>query len=457
MKISFVDDEPEIYPLQYGGKARTVLGLAKSALSFDVVEEVTIMSRSIHGEVDDFTDSNGINFRTLNDRNLIGSITQEALDADIISIHTCSTTFPLIPPENRNASLIYHLHDVMLATSDKGSHLDKALAGDWDVIVSPSNFASRTYENFSATIGTSAEIRTIPRGIDTTLFHPVPKNEALKGLEQVGISLPYNTGPVLYFPGRADVGKGDDQIQIICESLSRIYPDFLVVTASDADAYRQHPNVLHLGWQDSSILKFIYSIADVTVALSKLPESFSQVCIESIACGTAVLAFPFGNLPELSQALPAINVCEPTTEDILAVLHNILATPGDDTSIIESQTTIKSEYDIEQIGKTYIQLYKDVAKRRNNQLKVPKVYFISPFVTVHRNAAYISDSDNSPIQQYTLTKEESLVLSRCTNAVTIEEIILTTGLNSETIMSNLRLLIANRVLIGANNDRNLAK
>ena len=29
MKICFFDDEPEIYPLQYGGKARTITNLAK--------------------------------------------------------------------------------------------------------------------------------------------------------------------------------------------------------------------------------------------------------------------------------------------------------------------------------------------------------------------------------------------------------------------------------------------
>ena len=32
MKISFFDDEPEIYPLQYGGKARTIINLANELL-----------------------------------------------------------------------------------------------------------------------------------------------------------------------------------------------------------------------------------------------------------------------------------------------------------------------------------------------------------------------------------------------------------------------------------------
>ena len=47
MKISFLDDEPEIFPLQYGGKARTITNLAKEFIKLPEVEEVKILSKSI--------------------------------------------------------------------------------------------------------------------------------------------------------------------------------------------------------------------------------------------------------------------------------------------------------------------------------------------------------------------------------------------------------------------------
>ena len=47
MKISFFDDEPEIFPLQYGGKARTITNLAKEFEKLPEVDEVTILSKSI--------------------------------------------------------------------------------------------------------------------------------------------------------------------------------------------------------------------------------------------------------------------------------------------------------------------------------------------------------------------------------------------------------------------------
>ena len=38
MKICFFDDEPEIYPLQYGGKARTIINLATEFIKQPMID-----------------------------------------------------------------------------------------------------------------------------------------------------------------------------------------------------------------------------------------------------------------------------------------------------------------------------------------------------------------------------------------------------------------------------------
>lgn len=452
MRVSFIDDEPQIYPLQYGGKARTILALAKSALSFEAIDEVTVMSRSIDDPRSEFTDYDGINFEKLDDHNMIGRIAEEAEEADVLSVHTCSFTFPRISSERRKAALAYHLHDVMLTTANKGSHLDKALAGDWDVIISPSDFATRTYRNFATLISSPAEIRTIPRGIDSDLFHEVPREEALQELRQCGMSIGEKKGPIIFFPGRADVGKGDDRIGQICLSLSEDYPDFLVITTSDLDSPKQHPNVMHIGWQGSSKLKYLYSVADVTLSLSSLSESFSQVCIESVACGTPVLAFPFGNLTGLSESLPAIAICEPTTESITTGVRRLLTDPKLEDVLRESRDILETNYSINEIGKTYVQLYIDIAKRHRDRLHVPGTYFLSPFAVIHSGKAYLSNNDGTPLKSFDLTENEVTVLAYCTNATSIEEIGLTTGLDRDTIRSTLGELTKRKVIIGRRND-----
>ena len=66
MKISFFDDEPEIYPIQYGGKARTITNLAREFIKLHEVEEVTILSKSIFSDKEEFVKDN-IRYVVLND------------------------------------------------------------------------------------------------------------------------------------------------------------------------------------------------------------------------------------------------------------------------------------------------------------------------------------------------------------------------------------------------------
>jgi hypothetical protein len=282
----------------------------------------------------------------------------------------------------------------------------------------------------------------------------VPREDAVKELRRRGIVLDDERRPILFFPGRADVGKGDDYIAQICESLSEEYPDFLVLTTSDSDSPKQHPNITHIGWQESTRLKYLYSAADLTLLLSKLPESFSQVCIESVACGTPVLAFPFGNLSELSKSLSAISTCEPTKESIINSIRQLLTDPERDNALEESRAAIEKNYSIDDIGRTYIQLYLDIAKRRRECLHIPEIYFLSPFAVVRGGKAYLSNNDGIPLKSYDLTEDELTVLACCTSAISIDEIRLTTGLNYDTIRSTLNMLAERKVITGGRHGSN---
>mgnify|MGYP007070247938 CR=1 FL=1 len=79
MKICFFDDEPEIYPLQYGGKARTITNLAKEFAKRPEVEKVTILSKSIKSNEKEFS-IDGVNYIVLDDSNIIERIEREMMD-----------------------------------------------------------------------------------------------------------------------------------------------------------------------------------------------------------------------------------------------------------------------------------------------------------------------------------------------------------------------------------------
>ncbi|HET9722166.1 MAG TPA: glycosyltransferase family 4 protein [Candidatus Saccharimonadales bacterium] len=453
MKVSFIDDEPEIYPLQYGGKARTIMTLAKGLVSTESVDEVTVMSRSINDSRDRFTDQDGVNFEKLDQHNTLSRIIEAAADADVLSVHTCSFTFPRILPERRKAALVYNMHDVILATADKGSHLDKTLAGDWDAIVSPSDFATTTYLNYASLTGSTSEIYTIPRGIDPALFYEIPKEEAVSELKRQGLIPGEDVGPILFFPGRAGVGKGDDLIEHICESLAGDHPDLLVLTASDADTPLQHPNVRHIGWQEVDNLKYLYSAADITLSLSRLPESFSQVCLQSIACGTPVLAFPFGNQLSFSEELTVIRVCSPEATEVTKAIRSLLDDSDMTDMIGDSKAILENKYHIDSIIKTYVKLYKDIIKRRREPARRPATFFISPNSVVLDGRVYVADEDSEVIETFDLTREESAILGCCAAATSLGEIVLTSGLNYETVYSNLMSLKTRKIVVGIEDGR----
>ena len=58
-------------------------------------------------------------------------------------------------------------------------------------------------------------------------------------------------------------------------------------------------NIIFVGRVEESLLKEYYSAADITVVPSKWNEAFGMVIIESMACGTPVLASKKGAIPEI--------------------------------------------------------------------------------------------------------------------------------------------------------------
>lgn len=197
MKICFFDDEPEIYPLQYGGKARTIINLATEFIKQPMIEEVTILSRSIYSKEKEFI-KDGVKYISLDDNNTMSMI-KKYIDAyDIMNIHCCSFTFPNI---NGKAKKFYFLHDVLIATADKGSHLDKALGGNFDLVIAPSEFAKSVYDYNSSLLQIDRKCKVISRHINENLFEVinVKKISDDKNCPNFLKNIKQNYGTVIFF------------------------------------------------------------------------------------------------------------------------------------------------------------------------------------------------------------------------------------------------------------------
>ncbi len=147
---------------------------------------------------------------------------------------------------------------------------------------------------------TSRQVEVIPCGVDLRRFvaHDRQKARVKLGLK--------TDQPVLLFVGRLDPFKGPD-VLLKAAALMQKKAQVVVVggnSAGDAEmeklrqlAYdlRIQKRVHFLGARPQEELPLIYSAADVTVVPS-YHESFGMAAVESLACGTPVVATRAGGL-----------------------------------------------------------------------------------------------------------------------------------------------------------------
>ncbi len=147
---------------------------------------------------------------------------------------------------------------------------------------------------------TAGQVQVIPCGVDLKLFVPQNRQSARKklGLKQ--------DSPVLLFVGRLDPFKGPD---LLLRAAAMMEEDAQIVIVGGklrddkelqelrklAAQLKISRRVQFLGAQPQQELPTIYSAADVTV-IASYHESFGLAAVESLACGTPVVATRSGGL-----------------------------------------------------------------------------------------------------------------------------------------------------------------
>ena len=155
----------------------------------------------------------------------------------------------------------------------------------------------------------SDRIRVIPNGVDAAAFVPMDRAEArrLCGLPEAG--------PILLTVAGIYEGKGQLDVIESLPGLIRIFPGLLYVMVGSprpGERYlrRLKERVLRLGLEGrvrftgtrpQDELRRWFSAADVSVLASR-SEGWPNVLLESLACGTPVVAAEVGGVPEIVRS-----------------------------------------------------------------------------------------------------------------------------------------------------------
>lgn len=233
----------------------------------------------------------------------------------------------------------------------------KLLGGVWNpVIVSPSQWLGTLASEASAG---RCRVKTIPNGIDTQLFRPRDRADAR---EELG--LPSDKKIVLL--AAADLADERKGTQYFFECLRFVaIGEWMVVTVGKRTDARKTPDhrveIKQLGYvSGSEAMSTVYCAADL-FCITSLDDNFPTTVLESLSCGTPVVGFRVGGIPEQVPDDCGILVEPKDAEALAGGIERLL---GDDTLREKMGHRCREkalmEYSIETFTNRHINLYNEI-------------------------------------------------------------------------------------------------
>lgn len=216
----------------------------------------------------------------------------------------------------------------------------------------------------SSALFRDAKIDIISNGVDTNVFRPYEKDLARRLL-----NLPLKQRLILFGAEHAtkDPRKGFSYLQ---DALGILHKDFdrshfhLVVfgDSGPSKGAGQVPFPTHyLGrLNDPLSLAFAYSASDVFIAPS-IQENMANTVLESMACGTPVVSFNIGGMPDMISHRIDGWLAEPLKAfDLARGIEFVLKDTEDGELGRSARHTILERFDIRKVAMKYIELYNNL-------------------------------------------------------------------------------------------------
>ncbi len=238
-------------------------------------------------------------------------------------------------------------------------------------IVTPSKWLAENVRKSSVFKGCRVEI--IPNSIETDMFYPVQKSEAKKALE-----IPADGVAILFC---AEIGneirKG---FRLFVESIRECANHPEIRKLSDEGKFvllcigEPNDEINSLGLPVKSLgfvtsdekMRSAYSAADLYV-LPSLEDNLPNTMLESMACGTPVVAFKVGGMPDMIKPGETGFLAPVGDVDAMAeLIQEIILNDALRTKMADNcRTLIVKEYGLEVQAKRYAALYEDLVNGVN--------------------------------------------------------------------------------------------
>lgn len=251
---------------------------------------------------------------------------------------------------NRNKDLSYFNINRRLKTLSKVDNLTIVGLSKWlaDCASSSRVFSNRTVVN-------------LPNPIDTKIYSKVEKVQARRIL-----GLSENKKIVLFggYNAVANPLKGYQELMAALKLIETEDFEIIVFGSPKMDTLIETKLPVHFlgSFSDDIALKIIYNSADVIIQPSK-QENLSNIIMESLACGTPVVAFNIGGNPDLIEHKINGYLAAPFEPRDLARGIDWVLNHQNPNNISESALDkVKLTFEMNLVAQKYIALYKSVLK-----------------------------------------------------------------------------------------------
>ena len=199
----------------------------------------------------------------------------------------------------------------------------------------------------------------LPNPIETSVFKPIDKK-----ISRELWGLPKDKKLVLFgaMNATSNPRKGFKELSKAMTNLKHNNVEFVVFGSSEPQyapdfGFKTH----YLGMMTDNVsLVSLYSAVDVMIVPS-LQENLSNAIMESLACGTPVVAFNIGGNSDMVKHQKTGYLAKPfNTKDLASGIMWVLNTPNYNQLCNNAREKVVREFDSKVVAKSYIEMYKEI-------------------------------------------------------------------------------------------------
>ncbi|MBK8805330.1 MAG: glycosyltransferase [Bacteroidales bacterium] len=222
-------------------------------------------------------------------------------------------------------------------------------------IVSPSAWLAK--EAKQSQLFSRFPIEVIPNGIDTEVFK-IRNQEYTKEL----FNIPLNKKVILFVADDVkNFRKGFEYLNRALKSINS--SDFIFITVGNNNSdFNSEKDVLALGRINNDLLmSIIYSMADVFITPS-IMDNLPNTIVESLCCGTPVIGFPVGGIPDMIEDEVNGIICKEISVKSLVEGIDRFFNNQERFSSVNISNRARSLYSVEKQTNAYIKIYQNMLK-----------------------------------------------------------------------------------------------